>query len=99
MKPIPIIVLVTYILLFVIAGLIFGAAPVLYTLAVMFALATVFFILILIEEHPWSYAYFWDNLLGYAMMAYGAVFFFVPILVLNIFSDMRDEGKISTKWM
>jgi hypothetical protein len=94
-KPIPIIVLATYILLFAIVGLIFGWMAVAYALISMFALGTVVYVLVLLEEEPWKYANTTENLFGYALMAYCVVFLFIPIIILNILSDMRDEGKIS----
>lgn len=99
MKPIPVIVLVAYILLFAIVGLIFGWMAVVYALISMFALGTVVYALVLLEEEPWKYANTTENMFGYALMAYCVVFLFIPLVVLNILSDMRDEGKISTKWM
>ena len=88
-----------YILLFAIVGLIFGWMAVAYALFSMFALGTVFYVLVILEEEPWKYANTTENMFGYALMAYCVVFLFIPIIVLNILSDMRDEGKISTKWM
>jgi hypothetical protein len=98
-KPIPFIVLAAYILLFAIVGLIFGWMAVVYALISMFALGTVIYVLVLLEEEPWKYGNTAENVFGYALMAYCVVFLFIPLIVLNILSDMRDEGKISTKWM
>lgn len=99
MKPIPVIVLAAYILLFAIVGLIFGWMAVVYALLSMFVLGTVIYVLVLVEEEPWKYSNTTENMFGYALMAYCVVFLFIPLIVLNIFSDMRDEGKISAKWM
>lgn len=57
MKPTPFIIVGVYILMFVLAGFIFGAKPVLWTLGVMLAIATVLYVAIIIEEKPWKIAF------------------------------------------
>lgn len=99
MKPLPFIISGVYILLFVLAGFIFGAMPVVKALAVMFILATIIYIWILVEEKPWKFAGVGENLVGYALIAYGVTFFVIPIIVLNILADLRDEGKITWRWV
>ena len=99
MKPLPFIIFGVYILLFVLAGFIFGAMPVVNALVVMFILATIIYIWILVEEKPWKFAFVGENLAAYAIMAYGMVFFLIPIIVLNIITDLKDEGKITWKWL
>ena len=99
MKPLPFIIIGVYILLYVLAGFIFGAMPVVNALVVMFILATIIYIWILAEEKPWKFAQVSENFLAYAIMAYGAVFFLIPIIVLNILTDLKDEGKITWRWL
>ncbi len=99
MKPLPFIIFGVYVLIYVLAGFIFGAMPVLKTLGVMFMLATILYIWILVEEKPWKFAFVGENLVAYAIMAYGMVFFLIPIIVLNILADLKDEGKITWKWL
>lgn len=99
MKPLPFIIFGLYILLYVIAGFIFGAIPVVKALVVMFILATIIYIWILVEDKPWKFAFVGENLAAYALMAYGMTFFLIPIIVLNILSDLKDEGKITGRWL
>lgn len=99
MKPLTFIIFGLYILLYVLAGFIFGAIPVVKALVVMFILATIIYIWILVEEKPWKFAFVGENLAAYALMAYGMTFFLVPIIALNILSDLKDEGKINWKWL
>lgn len=99
MKPLPFIISGVYILLFVLAGFIFGAMPVVKTLVVMFILATIIYIWILVEEKPWKFALVGENLVAYALIAYGVTFFLIPIIVLNILADLRDEGRITWRWL
>ena len=95
MKPLPFIIFGAYILLYVLAGFIFGAMPVVNALVVMFILATINYIWILVEEKPWKFAFVGENLVAYAIMAYGITFFLIPIIVLNILADLKDDGKIT----
>lgn len=99
MKPLPFIVLGIYIMLFVIAGIVFGFGPIGHILAGMAAIGTVLFIAILIQEKPWKYALPWENIFAYAVMAYGAIYFGLPIIVLNIVEDMQQDGKIDWRWL
>ena len=99
MKPLPFIISGVYILLYVLAGFIFGAMPVVKALVVMFILATIIYIWILVEEKPWKFACAGENLVAYAFIAYGMTFFLVPIIVLNILTDLKDEGKITWRWL
>lgn len=99
MKPIPFIVLALYISLYVIAGFIFSAIAVVNVLVVMFLVATGIYAILIVEEKPWKYYKPGENFLAYAIMAYGLVFFLVPIVVLNILNDMKEEGKITWKWL
>ena len=99
MKPLPFIIFGVYILLYVLAGFIFGAMPVVNALVVMFILATIIYIWILVEEKPWKFAFVGENLAAYAIMAYGVTFFLIPIVVLNILADLKDEGKITWRWL
>lgn len=99
MKPLPFIIFGVYILLYVLAGFIFGAMPVVKALVVMFILATIIYIWILVEEKPWKFACVGENLVAYAIMAYGITFFFIPIIVLNILTDLKDDGKITWRWL
>lgn len=99
MKPLPFIISGVYILLFVLAGFIFGAMPVVNALVVMFILATIIYIWILVEEKPWKFAGVGENLVAYALIAYGVTFFLIPIIVMNILADLRDEGKITWRWL
>lgn len=69
MKPLPFIIMGIYVLMFVVAGLIFGAKPVLWTLGVMLAIATVLYVaIIIIEEKPWKIAFPGENFLAYAIV-------------------------------
>ena len=99
MKSLPFIIFGVYILLFVLAGVIFGAMPVVKILVAMFILATIIFIWILVEEKPWKFAFVGENLVAYALMAYGMTFFLIPVIVLNILADLKDEGKITWRWL
>lgn len=99
MKPLPFIIFGAYILLYVLAGFIFGVMPVVSALVVMFILATIIYIWILVEEKPWKFAFVGENLAAYAIMAYGMTFFLIPFIVLNIITDLKDEGKITWKWL
>ena len=99
MKPLPFIVLGIYVMLFVIAGLIFSFGTIGYILLGMAAIGTVLYIAILIEEKPWRYALPWENTFAYALMAYGAIFLGVPIIVINIVNDMQQDGKINWRWL
>ena len=99
MKPLPFIIIGVYILLYVLAGLIFGAMPVVNALVAMFILATIIYIWILAEEKPWKFAFVGENLAAYALMAYGMTFFLIPIIVLNILADLKDDGKITWRWL
>lgn len=75
MKPLPFIIFGVYILLYVLAGFIFGVMPVVNALVVMFILATIIYIWILVEEKPWKFSLVGENLAAYALMAYGIIFF------------------------
>lgn len=99
MKPLPFIVLGIYIMLFVIAGLIFGFGIVGYILLGMAIIGTFLYIAILAQETPWKYALPLENTLAYAAMAYGAVYLGLPIIVLNIIEDMQQDGKINWRWL
>ena len=99
MKPLPFIVLALYISLYVIAGFIFSAIAVVNVLVVMFLVATVIYAVIIVQEKPWAYYKPGENFLAYAIIAYGFVFFLVPIVVLNILNDLKEEGKITWKWL
>ncbi len=99
MKPLPFIIFGVYILLYVLAGFIFGAMPVVKALVVMFILATIIYIWILVEEKPWKFAFVGENLVAYAIMAYGMTFFLVPIIALNIITEMKEDGRITWKWL
>ena len=57
MKLTPFIIVGIYMLMFGVAGFAFGAKPVLWTLGVMLAIATVLYIAIIIEEKPWKFAF------------------------------------------
>ena len=99
MKPRPFIVLGIYIMLFVIAGLIFGFGIVGYILLGMAIVGTFLYIAILAQEKPWKYALPWENTLAYAAMAYGALYLGLPIIVLNIIEDMRQDGNMDWRWL
>lgn len=99
MKPTPFIIVGVYILMFVLAGFIFGVMPVVNALVVMFILATIVYIWILVEEKPWKFAFVGENSAAYAIMAYGITFLLIPIIVLNIIADLKDEGKITWRWL
>lgn len=99
MKPIPFIVVALYISLYVLAGFIFSATAVVKVLAVMFLVATVIYAIIIVQEKPWAYYKPGENFLAYAIMAYGLVFFLVPVVVLNSLNDLKEEGKITWKWL
>lgn len=99
MKPTPFIIMGIYVLMFVVAGLIFGAKPVLWTLGVMLAIATVLYIAIIIEEKPWKFAFPGENFLAYAILAYGGVLFLLPIIALNIVEELKSGGKINWRWL
>lgn len=99
MKPLPFIVLALYISLYVIAGFIFSAIAVVNVLVVMFLVATGIYAVIIVQEKPWRFVNPGENFLAYAIMAYGIVFFLVPIVILNILNDLKEEGKITWKWL
>ena len=99
MKPLPFIIMGIYVLMFVVAGLIFGAKLVLWTLGVMLAIATVLYIAIIIEETPWKFACPGENFLAYAILAYGGVLFLPPIIALNIVEELKSDGKINWRWL
>lgn len=99
MKPLPFIIFGVYILLYVLAGFIVGVMPVVNALVVMFILATIIYIWILVEEKPWKFAFVGENLVAYAIMAYGGVLFMVPIIALNIVEELKSDGKITWKWL
>ena len=99
MKPLPFIIVGIYILMFVVAGFVFGAKSVICTLASMLAIATVLYIAIIIEEKPWKFAFPGENFLVYAIMAYGVVLFLLPIIALNIVEGLKSDGKINWRWL
>ena len=99
MKPTPFIIVGVYILMFVLAGFIFGAKPVICVLGVMLAIATVLYIAIIIEETPWKFAFPRENFLAYAILAYGGVLFLLPIIALNIVEELKSDGKITWRWL
>ena len=99
MKPTPFIIVGVYILMFVLAGFIFGAKPVICVLGVMLAIATVLYIVIIIEETPWKCAFPGENFLAYAILAYGGVLFLLPIIALNIVEELKPGGKINWRWL
>lgn len=99
MKPTPFIIVGVYILMFVLAGFIFGAKPVICVLGVMLAIATVLYIAIIIEETPWKFAFSGENFLAYAILAYGGVLFLLPIIALNIVEELKSGGKINWRWL
>lgn len=99
MKPTPFIIVGVYILMFVLAGFIFGAKPVICVLGVMLAIATVLYISIIIEEKPWKFAFPGESFLAYAIMAYGVVLFLLPIIALNIVEELKSGGKINWRWL
>lgn len=85
--------------MFVAAGFVFGVKPVLWTLGGMLAIATVLYIAIIIEEKPWKFASPGENFLAYAILAYGAVLFLLPIITLNIVEELKSGGKINWRWL
>ena len=85
--------------MFVLAGFIFGAKPVICVLGVMLAIATVLYIAIIIEETPWKFAFPVENFLAYAILAYGGVLFLLPIIALNIVEELKSGGKINWRWL
>ena len=99
MKPLPFIIMGVYVLMFVVAGFVFGVKPVLWTLGGMLAIATVLYIVIIIEEKPWKFAFPGENFLAYAILAYGAVLLLLPIITLNIVEDLKSDSKITWKWL
>lgn len=99
MKLTPFIIVGVYILMFVLAGFIFGAKPVICVLGVMLAIATVLYIAIIIEETPWKFAFPGENFLAYAILAYGVVLFLLPIIALNIVEELKSGGKINWRWL
>lgn len=99
MKLTPFIIVGIYMLMFGVAGFAFGAKPVLWTLGVMLAIATVLYIAIIIEEKPWKFAFPGENFLAYAILAYGAVLFLLPFIALNIVEELKSDGKITWKWL
>ena len=99
MKPLPFIVLGIYVMLFVITCLIFGFGIVGCILLGMGILGTFLYIAILAQETPWKYALPWENTLAYAAMAYGAVYLGLPIIVLNIIEDMRQDVNMDWRWL
>ena len=99
MKLTPFIIVGIYMLMFVVAGFAFGAKPVLLTLGVMLAIATVLYVAIIIEEKPWKFAFPGENFLAYAILAYCVVLFLLPIIALNIVEELKSNGKITWKWL
>lgn len=99
MKPTPFIIVGVYILMFVLAGFIFGAKPVICVLGGMLAIATLLYISIIIEEKPWKFAFPGESFLAYAILAYGGVLFLLPFIALNIVKDLKSDGKITWKWL
>lgn len=85
-------ILVIYIVLFVILGF-FSLTILLWLLGIMFAVATLCYIVILVEEKPWKYCNSLENWFGYALMAYGIVFFFLPIILLNAIADKMERNE------
>lgn len=99
MKPTPFIIVGVYILMFVLVGFIFGAKPVICILGVMLVIATLLYIAIIIEEKPWKFAFPGENFLAYAILAYGAVLFLLPIIALNIVEELKSDAKITWRWL
>lgn len=81
-----------YIALFVVLGF-FSSTILLWLLGIMFILATLCYIVILVDEKPWKYYNSVENYFGYALMAYGIVFFFLPIILLNIIADKMEHNE------
>ena len=98
MKPLPFIITGLYILLYVLAGFLFSAIAVVNVLVAKFIIATLIYAVIIVEEKPWRFANPGENFLAYAIMAYGIVFFLVPIVILNILEDWKESGKLKWKW-
>ena len=81
-----------YIALFIILGFI-NLNVLLWVLGILFSIGTFVYLTILIEEKPWKYGNAGENFLGYAIMAYGIVFFFIPIIILNFFEDRMERNE------
>jgi hypothetical protein len=98
-KPTPFIIVGVYILMFVLAGFIFGAKSVFWILGGMLAIATVLYIAIIFEEKPWKFPFPGENFLAYAILAYCVVLFLLPIIALNIVEELKSDGKITWRWL
>ena len=85
-------ILAIYVALFIILGFI-SLPTLLLVLGIMFVISTIIYVVILIEERIWTYSLIWDNLVGYAAMAYGIVFFLLPIIVLNCIEDRIERNE------
>lgn len=85
-------ILAIYVALFVILGFV-SLPALLLVLGLMFVISTIIYIGILIQEKIWTYSVIWDNLIGYAVMAYGIVFFLLPIIVLNCIEDRMERNE------
>lgn len=69
-----------------------------YLLIVMTALSIALFAGILYQETPWKYIDPWANTGGYALMAFGAVFLGIPLIVINAINDFRNSDTMASKW-
>ena len=69
-----------------------------YLLIAMVALSVVLFAGIIYQEKPWKYFEPWINTGGYALMAFGAVFLGIPLIVINAINDYRNRATVARKW-
>lgn len=69
-----------------------------YLLIAMVALSLALFVGIIVQEKPWKYFEPWINTGGYAIMAFGAVFLGIPLIVINLINDYRNGDTIARKW-
>lgn len=69
-----------------------------YLLIAMVALSLALFVGIIVQEKPWKYFEPWINTGGYAIMAFGAVFLGIPLIIINLINDYRNGDTIARKW-
>ena len=69
-----------------------------YLLIAMVLLSLALFVGIIYQETPWKYIDPWTNTGGYAIMAFGAVFLGIPLIVINMINDYRNGDTIARKW-
>lgn len=69
-----------------------------YLLIAMVALSIAIFAVIIYQEKPWKYFEPWKNTGWYAVMAFGAVFLGIPLIVINAINDYRNRDTVARKW-